>query len=343
MNTQNFFTGRALGFLVVIVLGIAGYFVFTWITGAEDQYSSDKKGKEKIFNDDFNTSTSKTLDIIYNDDNTPVSQEILNNFPDEHGPWEQSVGIAYGENGVYFSDQQVFVHHAGVPHLFQLSDGKLVATFQYFSPTDLELFDVVMYSVSEDNGKTWNQAHSFKLSGFPAGPGLADPFLVELPDGKIRFYYTFEQDGDGYPQLYSALGESIDGTFVYEGKQLSYNDSVFDPAVVYFNNTWHHFTFYPEAEKTENGYANFHSTSSDGLSFTKQNDVYADVQMLGDVILDGELLIFYAGNDGKIGAAYSHNGTEWEKGADTNVDGADPGVVKIADDEYVMVYSYREE
>ena len=101
---------------------------------------------------------------------------------------------------------------------------------------------------------------------------------------------------------------------------------------------WHHYTVKhgdefgsdPEAEKIS-----VHSISEDGLDFELVDDIKIDMNFLGDVIEDDEGLRFYNGTK----SAYSTDGYNWEIDAGDRVDGADPGVVKIDDGSYIMIYT----
>lgn len=318
--------------IVIINTIILSAFILSGCTLANNKEQSSGSG--------LNSTGAKTADIIYDETKKEMSSEITKNFDaDKEGPWENSIYISYSDDGRNFTGEKVFVHRAGVPHLLVTDDNRLIASFQYFSPNDPELFDSIMYSLSNDGGQTWTEATSLKLSGFPGGPTPADPLLVELDDGRIRFYFTFETPSDGGPQTYSAIANDINDVFEFEGRQIYSEDGLYDPVVVKFKDTWHHFTVLHD--KPENGLSkNFHSTSSTGTDFVRQENLITSIQMLGDAIVSDDMIVFYGSNSKVISTITSKDGYGWENGFETGIDGADPGVAKLSNGKYVMIYTY---
>jgi len=256
-------------------------------------------------------------------------------------PWENPIYLAYSDDGLNFSNEKLFVDHAGVPNIIQTKDGKLIATFQYFSYTNEDLFDVIAYTVSDDYGDSWSTVKKITFSNGNTnidGPKPVDPTLIELEDGSLRLYFTFEKPGDGFPQLYSAKSKSLEDVFQFEGKQLTTEEVVLDPAVIKFNNQYHHFTI--TQDRNSGGMTrNVHSVSSNGLDFKREKDISLPMGMLGDVIIDKNKLRFYGSGNG-IQSATSKDGYSWEMDSGKRIDGADPGVVKMSNGKYLMVYTY---
>lgn len=276
---------------------------------------------------------------IYEKDNRDIPSWIKAAPNYESGPWHNDLYITTSTDGLTFTNEKFFVSHAGVPNIIQRSTGELIATFQYFSYVNEGLFDKIVYTISEDGGETWSKIKMVEFSGLSGdnmGPTPADPTLVELEDGRLRLYFTYQKPGDSFPGLYSATADSIDGTFQSDGKQLFVDEMVLDPAVIKFNGTWHHFTTYHEQNPGNN--RNFHSTSSTGLNFSKQTDVVSNMSFLGDVIeVDGKLRFYGSGNG--VEMVTSADGNIWSAPVSTGVDGADPGVVYINGDGYLMIYT----
>ena len=70
-------------------------------------------------------------------------------------PWRGNLVMAGSEDGLNFGEEAPFLEHAGVSNLLRTSSGQLIATYQYFSFEDEALFDIMAYSTSNDDGKTW--------------------------------------------------------------------------------------------------------------------------------------------------------------------------------------------
>lgn len=249
-------------------------------------------------------------------------------------PWYDDLCIVSSSDGIHFEGDRLFLPHAGVGHLLLTRDHELIATFQYFSYTNRALFDKIAYTVSVDSGQSWSPVRPVDIELPMPGPNPVDPTLVELPDGSLRLYFTFHQHGDEYPQLFSAHSEEIGGRFEWEGKQLATEQLILDPAVVYFQETWHHYT--TAHETAGDGLVhNVHSTSEDGLNFTRQEDIPLEMSFLGNALeVDGGLRFY-----GSHASAFSQDGFAWELEEETRGLGADPGVVLLPDGTYLGIYT----
>jgi hypothetical protein len=161
--------------------------------------------------------------------------------------------------------------------------------------------------------------------------------LVQLEDGSYRLYYTYHPPGKKYPGLYSAHSDTLDTPFKSEGPQLETNKMILDPAVIYFNGAWHHYTV-RHNEKSGGKFVNVHSTSTDGQNFKLQDDIPLEFQFLGQVIEDKGTLRFYGSGDG-VESATSSDGYIWTKDPDRRTLGADPGIAKLPDESYLMIYT----
>lgn len=263
------------------------------------------------------------------------------NFQGNNPPWEGSIYLAESEDGMSFTNEKLFVDHAGVPNLLLTGDNKLIAAFQYFSYEVEELFGFIAYTVSEDFGETWSPVKNIKFEGIQiddkGGQTPVDPTLVELENGSLRLYFTYHVPGKQYPELYSAISESVDGVFRSEGGQLETNEMILDPAVAYFKDGWHHYTV-RHGSGRGGSYSNVHSVSDDGLDFKLQDDISMEFSFLGDVIEDEGVLRFYGTGNGVV-LATSMDGYSWTKLKERVSDGADPGVAKLPNGSYLIVYT----
>jgi hypothetical protein len=286
------------------------------------------------------------LDVIFKADNTPKPAWVVDNFQGQGSPpWEASVHMATSSDGLNFGDEKLFIARAGVSNLLLTKEGLLIATFQYFSYTEEEMFDVIAYTSSKDMGKTWTPVNKIHFTGRgfepdkigPGAPNPVDPTLVELEDGSLRLYFTFHPPGSKYPQLFSALSESLDTPFMVEGPQLESDKMILDPAIVHFNGLWHHYTV-RHGEKDGSKHINVHSTSPSGLDFELQDDISLEFQLLGQVIEDGGKLRFYGTGNG-VKSATSTDGFKWTNDPGNRIEGADPGVVKIPGETYLLIFT----
>lgn len=273
----------------------------------------------------------KEVDRVYKTDSLETPSWVPQGI--NHPPWEGSIYLASSSDGLTFTDEKFFVQHAGVPNLLLTQENKVVATFQYFSYEDEDFFEVIGYTVSEDNGETWSKVRAIQLEErYNRGSKPVDPTLVQLEDGRFRLYYTYHEPGTPYAAMYSSSSTKLDGIFEDEGKQLEVEGMLLDPAVVYYNGVWHHYTINHDGPDT------IHSTSEDGLGFIVQDSIESDYQFLGDAIENEGKLRFYGTGQGIV-VAESEDGYTFTKIKENAVDGADPGIVKLPEGGYLIVYT----
>lgn len=259
-------------------------------------------------------------------------------WPNENGPWNGDLVLAYSEDGFTFTQGERLTQYAGVPNLLYTSQGKLIATFQYFSREDESMYDVIAYSVSEDEGKTWSDVEAITIEGLPEGRDKKpmDPTIVETENGGLRLYFTYHGKKDAYARLRSAYTSDgdISSNFIYEeGETPDTHKGILDPAVVYFNGLWHHYTWDMDSDM------NYHSTSTDGVNFTLEENIEGmDMDFLGQVVVVDDGLRFYGTGMG-VKSAFSNDGYTWEMEDGNRFIGADPGVAQLADGSYIMLYT----
>ena len=287
-----------------------------------------------------NTEDKLSEDWILKDDPTDVPTWITNDpMLPENGPWYGSLKIATSEDGLEFENEKHFLDHAGVPDLLLTEDDILVAVFQYFSFVDEEMFDKIAYATSEDFGETWSEIKLVRFSNLKGGHNAVDPTLVQLDDGRFRLYFTYHEHGQMYPQLFSAVSDTLEGDFVSEGIQLETDFVVLDPAVVKFNGKWHHYSV-KHGSSLEDTFSNdsvsIHSVSDDGTGFELADNIDIGIQFLGNVIPFGDGLRFYGSSNS---TGYSEDGYTWALEENTGPDGADPGIAQLPDGSFISVYT----
>jgi hypothetical protein len=278
--------------------------------------------------------TSLEADVVYKIDDTPRPSWMPLDPNMQNPPENGKIYLAKSEDGLTFTDEKMFVHRAGVPDILLTSDNRLIAVFQYFSFQYQELSGKIAYTVSDDFGETWSSVKRVLIQGLQTGGAVpVDPTLVELEDGSLRLYFTYHPPGQQYPGPHSAFSDSIDGTFVSEGLQLETDERILDPAVVYFNGMWHHYTI-KQVMGAGGSSEGVHSVSEDGLNFVRQDNIDLDFNFLGGAIEDNGKLRFYSG----MRSAISEDGYTWTIEEGQRVNGADPGITRLPDGSYIIVY-----
>lgn len=248
------------------------------------------------------------------------------------GPWDNDVHLyrAFPDGA---AERIAVFERAGVPALIRLADGRLMAAHQWFPENDAAAFDKVAVRFSTDEGATWTAPRAIDLAGLPEGyRSPFDPTLLQLPDGRIRLYFTtntartFQQ---ATPWIASAI--STDGvSFVVEpGARLQVaGEMVIDCAAVLHKGVFHLYS----PVQTGLGSA-YHATSRDGLAFARDPDVaLPGVRWLGAATSDGNRIRFYGTSDQGIWTSASVDGASaWSPLERIRVPGADPGVVEESD------------
>ena len=282
--------------------------------------------------------------------------ERSNQTPDrsQPGPWDNDVLLFRVTTGA----RPVLMHtfeRAGVPTIARLGDGRLLAAFQHFPLDDDRNFDRVAVSFSSDDGHTWSRIEPIVVDGME--PGLARPFdptLVPLADSRVRLYFTSNRSPDfrrSIPEIHSAISD--DGLhyryepgirFAVEGR------IVIDCAAALYNGVFHlivpdngaaaDFMAGQRQGRPSPGGNGYHAISRDGLNFERVADIsLPDTRdhWLGSVSsLDGRLYFFGTGPG--PWPVSSSDGVKWERPASTlRVPGADPGAVKLADGNWLLI------
>ena len=165
---------------------------------------------------------------------------------------------------------------------------------------------------------------------------MVDPTLVQLDSGDLRLYFTYHRPGDKQPSLASAKSSAIDVAFQYEeGPRVQIDGvAVLDPAVVLHEDIWHYFAPRHDGDETKS----LHATSTDGLAFTLGDDLALEISMLGAAVSAEGGIRFYGQGKGGIGSVFSADGNSWLMDDGVRAVGVDPGVARLNDGHYLMVY-----
>jgi hypothetical protein len=274
------------------------------------------------------------------------------------GPWDQDVFVyRVDTNGA--AEKLATFDRAGVPTAARLADGRLMAAYQCFPADDPAGFDKVAVRFSADEGLTWTEPRVIRLNGLPEGMRFPfDPTLVPLPDKRIRLYFTSlkgRRFDESRPAIYSAISD--DGLayefepgarFEVEGRP------VIDCAVVLHEGIFHLFSpdngaggppgapgedRRPLRDRPREG-VGYHAVSRDGLNFVRQPDVEIEGRRrwLGNVVSDGDRMIFVGTGDPGVWMARSTNGADWTLlNGIRGIPAADPGAVKFPNGDWLIL------
>lgn len=259
-------------------------------------------------------------------------------------PWRNPLMIAHSNNGSFFSTPEIFQDSAGVPSAIRWKGDTLICVFQWFrQPENSATWDRVAVKFSVDNGQHWTTPVPIAVAGLPASYQRPfDPTLALLPDGRLRLYFSSSAGPppnglDASVNTYSAI--STDGVhYSFEpGARVDHPDNrVIDPAVIYFNNSWH---FAAPIGAPQAGV--YHYVSPDGLNFSPVPMLSSDAKhnWTGNyLVVSPQELRFYGAGMGIIWYNKSTNGGVWSGYQTTNLFGGDPTAVKLADNNFLAIY-----
>jgi hypothetical protein len=263
-------------------------------------------------------------------------------FSQSSFPWQHSLIIVQSNDGINFSSPAIFQDSSGVPCIIHWKADILVAVFQWFrQPNPSPTWDRVAVKFSYNNGLTWTNPTPIVINGLP--PNFQRPFdptVVVTPDKRLRIFYS---SSNGMPlggltsivDTYSAISsDGINYSFEPGARFDNPNNRVIDPAVTIFNNTWQYLS--PIAAPQDGAY---HCTSTDGLLFTQTANISSDNNhnWTGNFLVEGPVLKFY-GSGQNIWFNSSLDGNTWNGYVNTNIMGGDPGIVKLNNGKYLMIY-----
>ena len=259
-------------------------------------------------------------------------------------PWENPLVIARSTDGINFSNRTIFQDSSGVPSAIRWKGDTLICAFQWFRrPNPSPSWDRVAVKYSYDNGLTWTEPTPIVINGIPAQYQRAfDPTLVKLRNSdSIRVYFSSSATPptgglDSTVNTYSAVSaDGINYTFENSPRVDVLNNRAIDPAVIYFNNSWHYHS--PIGAPQDGAY---HYLSNNGLNFSAVSNVPSDAQhnWTGNFVVEDSSELRFYGSGAMIWYNSSPNGGVWNGYVNTNVQGGDPTVVKLADNNYLMIY-----
>lgn len=256
------------------------------------------------------------------------------------GPYNDKISYAISADLLKWTDSgKILAEHASVPDAI-VKDGKI---YTYFVDVSEDGFpEKIGLITSADNGKTWSAKQTIKVSGVddrvPVDP---DPFL--LPDGRIRLYYFDIEEARSLDQtqkstapptnkIYSAISDDGINFMQEEGVRFKYQN-IFDPDVVNVGNIWRMYVGTGDNKILS-------AVSNDGLTFNYES-IAINGAVVPNIYYDGtKYFLFTAG----INIYTSTDGKQFTilpNKFDNGQLAADPGVVKLNDNSYLMLFKTK--
>ncbi|MFA7253117.1 MAG: exo-alpha-sialidase [Patescibacteria group bacterium] len=315
-------------FVVIGLIIIVGVGILTYSLG---KAKPAKNSDDSIIKTENET---KDLPAATSVDDSPYNWSTM-----DQGPYNDKISYATSTDLLNWKDSgKILATHASVPDLV-MKDGTIFAYFVDVS-TDGVAEQTGMVK-STDGGITWSERQIINIEGI-GDKAVADPAPILLSDGRIRLFYfdikenrIRKQKGPSTNKIYSAI--SSDGVnFTQEdGVRFEY-EMVFDPDVIKISdNLWRMYVGDGEGQKV------LSATSTDGLTFTYEGIAFSGGAIPNVIFENNRYYLFTVGieistsPDGKI---FTKAPNRFDSGKLT----ADPGVIKIAEGKYLMVYKTSE-
>lgn len=269
---------------------------------------------------------------------------------DQPGPWANRLLVAYSEDGLVWSRaHRILTDQGDVPDAIVDENGLLRVYYVTWCPPEVR--NRIVVALSDDGAVTWTFRRVTIRGMVPGQPDAVDPDIVRTPDRKWRLYFTSAPPGLGAaPRTYSAISD--DG-FAFEleaGWRLHVEGrDVLDPSVLRVGDRWHLFA----GGRVTQPRANWHATSPDGLSFSRESDFFADgIIMANGLAVEGGYRFYGFRQDLRvrdIRSLFTSDGEAWhiEPGVRLAPDRShgleaewvkDPGVARLGDGRFVMIY-----
>ena len=288
-------------------------------------------------------------DFTPDEDWDPNAQEL--NIAEED-PGALRIMTATSSDGTtWVRDHKKLIDQAGALDAVTDKEGRI---FLYYTSGTEDLDDKVVVAVSEDDGVTW--VHKYvTFDGWTAGK-IVDTATINLADGTFRSYFmsAFPED-ENPPLIRSAI--SCDGlTYTIEEglrvDSLTSGAIPLAPKVMALNGETHLYLIDNASEEK-----NAHFVSSDGLSFTQEDNIDLDI-ILASSLTIGSQQYYYgqkvkeATGEPNFSIYYTTTADGYTYSTSTEVFGVEPDdsdsldfflvkkpvVVQLKDGTYLMFY-----
>lgn len=321
--------------VLVIVLGSGAL----WFVSRQTDEQISESGQEEEVTTQESDEQQRALDAYSCNDEQmfrPTSNE-------ENQLQNIKLNISSSEDGVTFTDEEVFVVGAGVPSVTQGADRTLVAVFNWFTDYEEnpECYNKVALMTSDDDGETWDGPFGMFVEDFPDGYQLPyDPTITTTEDGGYRLFFTTHLLGMGQPFIYGTAVSNDGLHYTYDGIAFESNSyDIVDGSEVRVGETW-----YMIAPVAKGDGKALQATSTDGRTFTLMESDRPEHSMywVGNMTdVDGEIR-FYGScgiDSGEQGLCYSstEDGTTWEDPVLTNGAPGDPAIVYTDEGIFILI------
>lgn len=274
---------------------------------------------------------------------TSPNQNQFNWSTMNQGPYKDSVTYATSTDLLNWTpSNDILASHASVPGAV-MKDGTI---FVYFVDVSTDGIKEQLGMVkSTDEGATWSEPTILTIEGL-GDKATADPAAVITDDGQIRlFYFDINEprlgnlvvEDEFTNKIYSAISDDGINFTQESGVRLEYQGA-FDPDVLWVDGMWYMYTGDLQGNKVNV------ATSTDGLTFTHQGTAYEGGAVPDVWHENGSWYLYTAGINiatGTDGLTFESSGYDFY---DPNSRGtADPSVVKLQDNMYLMLYKIQKD
>lgn len=246
--------------------------------------------------------------------------------PGANGPWMHRVMSATSSDGlIWVKDDRIISDQASVPDAIVDNDGNIRVYY-----VDWYNGHVISVALSQD-GVNWIYKKTSIAGEVAPTLSLAavDPDIVLLSGGGYRLYYMYAGTIYSATSNYGINFVKEDGVR-FQGEA---GETWMDPDVVKMGDVWRMFTWKAIGDASQV----ISTVSSDGLSFTKENELTTVGNISCTIPVAGGYRMYYVGGGG-VSSAFSSDGVSWT-GEGLRLEGAaDPAVIKLSDGTYKMFY-----
>ncbi|MFQ5410925.1 MAG: sialidase family protein [Phycisphaerae bacterium] len=270
-------------------------------------------------------------------------------IPARPGPWNQTLKAARSTDGLKFKpDPKFTLQYADAPTLTRFDDGRLLLVFEHYPRTDRKQFGRLGYTLSRDDGKTWNKPTPLAIKGLPRRHGPPrGPALMKTPDKHLDLYFTCNDRKDRQTLFAARLIDPV----TFENKDKTKNSIAFeihtrprlddrktrlqDITLLDINGRTHLY-----ANLRGDGLKRYHATITKSSRIRKEDPLsFERIGSAGTIIEVDGIYRFYASGPAGILSALSANGEDWNPEPGVRLTGArDPAVTRLKGSGFLMVY-----
>jgi len=277
--------------------------------------------------------------------------------------------MARSNDGLAFTaENEPLMRGADAPSIAKLADKRLLLVFEY-SPRSTEGPTGLGFSFSTDDGRHWSEPRPLEIAGLPRAAGVPrEPALAVASNGEPWLFVVTHSEG-GRRAVCAArwaaearspaprgpstaeVGDSSASTggagrdqsstacsfrFAHRVEFGSRRLVLDDLAVIDIDHTWHLF-----GNRLDAAGACYHGSSSDGRRFQALDEIHvADIGGVGCILLTPAVYRCYSTSPAGVISSISTDARTWIRESGVRLaDAAEPAVVQLNDDSWLMVYA----